>query len=253
MWKERRRSPPEAAISKEFSLDAVLTQLKALSDRRAVAGMARFGIPIQNALGISVPVLRKMARQIGPNHRLAQELWGSGLLEARIVAALVEVPEMVTEQQMQRWVKDFDSWAVCDCCCANLFDKTTVAYRKALEWSGQDEEFVKRAGFALMAALAVHDKNAGNAKFLKFLPVVKRESIDERNFVKKAVNWALRQIGKRNAKLNQAAVKTAQQIRKSDSKSARWIAADALRELTSEAVQERLRRKTGLAPVRAVL
>ena len=190
MWKERGRSPPEAAISKEFSLDAALTQLKALSDRRAVAGMARFGIPAQNALGISVPVLRNMARQIGPNHRLAQELWGSGLLKARIVAALVEVPEMVTEQQMELWVK-ISTPGLFACCCANLFDKTTVAYRKALEWSGQDEEFVKRAGFALMAALAVHDKNAGNAKFLKFLPVVKRESIDERNFVKKAVNWGL--------------------------------------------------------------
>ncbi len=227
-------------MPKENNLKQILKRLKASADPTAVEGMARFGIHSTNALGISMPLLRKMAREIGTNHRLAQELWKSGVHEARILASLVEDPHVVTEAQMERWVKGFDSWDVCDCCCANLFDKTTAPYRKAVEWSRRDKEYAKRAGFALMAALAVHDKNAGDARFLKFLPIIKRESIDERNFVKKAVNWALRQIGKRSVQLNQAAVQTAQEIQKIGSKSAKWIAADALRELTGEVVQKRL-------------
>ncbi len=150
---------------------------------------------------------------------------------------------MVIEPQMERWVKDFDSWDVCDACCGKLFDRTPYSYQKAVEWSRRKEEFVKRAGFVLMAELAVRDKKAGDERFLKFFPIIKRESIDERNFVKKAVNWALRQIGKRNRRLKEAAVKTAREIQKIDSKAARWIAANALRELTSEAVQRRLQRK----------
>jgi 3-methyladenine DNA glycosylase AlkD len=205
--------------------------------------MARFAVPIDKALGIPTSALRKLAREIGKDHELAENLWKSGVHEARILAALVDEPRKVTEAQAERWLRDFDSWDVCDCCCGNLFDKRPFAYRKAAEWSRRKEEFAKRAGFALMAALAVHDKKAAEAKFLKFLPLIKRESLDERNFVKKGVNWALRQIGKRNSRLNQAAVKAAQEIRKMDSRSARWIAADALRELTSEAVWGRLRRK----------
>jgi 3-methyladenine DNA glycosylase AlkD len=226
------------------SAAATLKKLRLLADPKALAGMARFGIRTHNALGISVPVLRRLAREIGRYHDLAQELWASGLHEARILAALIDNPRRVTRAQMERWAKGFDSWDVCDACCANLFDKTPFAYRKATEWSRRSKEFVKRAGFALMAALAVHDKKAGDGKFLKFLPAIRRESRDERNFVKKAVNWALRQIGKRNLKLNRAAIKMAREIRKIDSRSARWIAEDAPRELTTQVVKERLHRKT---------
>lgn len=206
--------------------------------------MARFGISSRKeVLGVPTPVLQKMAREIGRDHALALELWKSGVFEARCVAALIDDPKLLTEEQMERWARDFDNWAVCDNCCGRLFDKTPWAYRQASKWSRRQEEYVKRAAFSLMAALAVHNKHAGDAKFLKFLPPIQRESSDERNFVKKAVNWALRQIGKRNAVLNKAAIKTAQEMRKIDSPSARWIAADALRELRSEPVQNRLRQK----------
>ena len=202
--------------------------------------MARFGINPENTYGVSIPNLRKIARETGEDHALAQQLWASGIHEARILASFIDKPETVTEAQMESWVKDFDSWDVCDQCCSNLFDKTKFAHRKAAEWSKREEEFVKRAGFTLMAALAVHDKKAADEDFLKFLPIIKRESTDGRNFVRKAVNWALRQIGKRNYNLNQMALKTAEEIQQVNSKSARWIAADAIRELTSEAVQKKL-------------
>jgi 3-methyladenine DNA glycosylase AlkD len=218
----------------------ILERLKSLANAENVAGMARFGINPEKTLGISVPVLRKMAREIGRDHALAQELWSSGVHEARILAALIDDPRLVTEAQMDAWAADFDSWDVCDQCGANLFDKTELAYRKAVEWAARDEEFVKRAGFALMAALAWHDKRAPDEAFLAFLPVIKRESVDGRNFVRKAVNWALRTIGKRNAALNIRAIATAEEIQATGSKPARWVAADALRELTSEKVQERL-------------
>jgi 3-methyladenine DNA glycosylase AlkD len=224
--------------------EEILKQLKSLSNPNAVAGMARFGINPKNTYGVSIPVLRKMAKQIGKNHLLAQQLWtSSSIHEARILAGMIDVPEKVTETQLERWVKDFDSWDVCDQCCSNLFDKTKFAHKKAIEWSKRREEFVKRAGFVLMATLAVHDKEADNQKFMRFLPIIKREATDERNFVKKAVNWALRQIGKRNSALNKIAIQTAKEIQKIDSKSARWIASDAIRELTSGAVRKKLDRK----------
>jgi 3-methyladenine DNA glycosylase AlkD len=225
-------------MKQKTSAAAVLGRLRSMADPAAVAGMARFGIHTRAALGISVPTLRKIASEIGPDHALARELWESGIHEARILAALIEDSAMVTEAQMEVWVEGFDSWDVCDGCCANLFDKTPFAYRKAIEWSGRKEEFVKRAGFTLMAQLAVHDKRAKDPKFARFFVAIRRESMDERNFVKKAVNWALRQIGKRNLSLNHAAIRTAQEIERIGSRSARWIAADALRELTSEAVQK---------------
>jgi 3-methyladenine DNA glycosylase AlkD len=222
----------------------ILRQLKWLSNPDAVAGMARFGINPKNTYGVSIPNLRKLAKEIGKDHLLAQQLWtSSSIHEARILASMIDVPEEVTEKQMEKWVKNFDSWDVCDQCCSNLFDKTKFAHKKALEWSKRREEFVKRAGFVLMATLSVHDKEADNHKFLRFLPIIKREAIDERNFVKKAVNWALRQIGKRNSALNKIAIQTAKQIQKIDSKSAKWIASDALRELASEAVKKKLRSK----------
>jgi 3-methyladenine DNA glycosylase AlkD len=227
-------------MSLKTSAGEIIQKLKSLASPKNVEGMARFGINPNNTLGISVPVLRDIAREAGKDHQLAQELWASSIHEARILACFIDKPEMVTELQMESWVKDFDSWDVCDLCCSDLFDRTKFAHQKAVEWSGREEEFVKRAGFTLMAALAVHDKKASDADFLKFLPIIKRESTDERNFAKKAVNWALRNIGKRNLDLNKMAIKTAEEIQKIDSKSARWIAADALRELTGEAVQKRL-------------
>ena len=222
----------------------IVRRLRALAQPPARRDMVRFGIFVDNALGgISTPVLKKMARQIGKNHQLAHELWRTGLHEARHVAALIDEPEKVTERQMERWARAFDSWDIVDGCCLNLFHSTPYAHQKAVEWSGRKEEFVKRAAFSMMAVLAVHDKEAGDGKFTRFFPIIKREATDERNFVKKAVNWALRQIGKRNLKLNKAAIQTAEEIRAFGSGSARWIAADALRELTSDAVQKRLREK----------
>ncbi|MFZ1082552.1 MAG: DNA alkylation repair protein [Candidatus Kryptoniota bacterium] len=222
------------------SSEEIIVHLKSLSNPKNVAGMARFGISSKNTLGISIPALRDTAKKIGKNHALALELWNSGIHEARILAGFVDDPESVTESQIEKWVNDFDSWDVCDQVCSGLFDKTEFALKKAREWSGRKEEFVKRAGFVLMAALAVHDNDSDEVTFQNFLPIIKREAIDERNFVKKAVNWALRQIGKRNARLNKAAIKTAKEIQKIDSKAARWIATDALRELTSAAVIKKL-------------
>lgn len=220
-----------------------MNSYKSLSNPEAVMGMARFGINPENTYGISIPDLRKMAKEIGRDHPLAQELWSSGIHEARILAGMIDDPKMVTEEQMESWVKDFDSWDVCDQCCMNLFEETKSAYQKCVEWSSREEEFVKRAGFVLMARLAVSDKSAKDEMFLKFLPVIEREAIDNRNFVKKAVNWALRQIGKRNIQLNKMAIRTAKKIQGMDSKSAKWIASDAIQELTSKEVQERLQGK----------
>jgi 3-methyladenine DNA glycosylase AlkD len=218
----------------------LINKIKSLSNPKAIEGMARFGINPKNTYGVSIPNLRKMAKEIGKNHQLAQKLWNSGIHEARILAGMIDVPEEVTERQMEKWVRDFDSWDVCDQVCSNLFDQTKFAYKKAMDWSQRKEEFIKRAGFVMMAALAVHDKEMSDKEFLKFLPIIIREAWDERNFVKKAVNWALRQIGKRSLFLNKMAIKTAKEIQGIDSKSARWIASDAIRELTSEAVQKRL-------------
>jgi len=212
----------------------ILKQLKDMANPEAVAGMARFGINPENTYGISIPNLRRMAKEIGKNHRLAQQLWDSGIHEVRILAGMIDEPGRVTKKQMEDWVKDFDSWDVCDHVCMNLFEKTGFAYKKAIEWSKRDEEFVKRAGFVLMARLAVSDKEAEDEKFLKFFPLIKRESTDNRNFVKKAVNWALRQIGKRNLNFKSAAIKTAEEIQKIDSKSAKWIASDTIKELTGK-------------------
>ena len=224
----------------QTKISEILQKLKSLSNPKAVEGMARFGINPEDTYGVSIPNLRKIAKEEGANHTLAQELWSSGIHEARILASRMDEPDMVTEEQMESWVKDFDSWDVCDQCCSNLFDKTEFAYQKARQWSKRKEEFVKRAGFVLMATLSVHDKKAKNESFLKFLPLIIKESIDERNFVKKAVNWALRQIGKRNLSLNKSAIKTAKEIQNIESKSAKWIATDALRELTSQSIFKKL-------------
>src|SRR5262245_26092385 len=224
-----------------MQFDEVIERLRAAGNREAVAGMARFGIQTGQAYGVSAPALHKLAREIGKDHELAAQLWSSGVHEGRLLAALVDDPKQVTEAQMEEWVAAFDSWDVCDNCCGSLFDKTPFAYRKAVEWSAREEEYVKRASFALMAYLAVHDKKAADEPFLSFLPIIERESVDGRNYVKKAVNWALRQIGKRNRDLNRAAIDVAERIKANNPRGAQWVATDALRELTGEAVQRRLK------------
>lgn len=221
-------------------VEEAIDRIKSLYNPANVKGMARYGINSHNTFGVSIPTLRKMAKEIGKDHEAALELWKSGIHEARLLAGFTDDPHQVTEDQMEVWVKDFDSWDVCDQVCSNLFDRTPFAQRKAVEWSGRNEEFVKRAGFVLMAALAVHDKKACDEIFLTFFSTIKSGATDERNFVKKAVNWALRQIGKRNASLNNAAIEVAEEIRKIDSKSARWIAADALRELTNGLITRKI-------------
>jgi len=210
--------------------------------------MARFGINPENTYGVSLPVLRRMAKEIGRDHVLAQRLWASGVHEARLLAGLVDNPAAVTEAQMEAWAKDFDSWDVVDGSCSNLFEKTPFAYEKAIAWAGRQEEYVKRAGFVLMARLAVGRKKADDKTLETFLPYIEREAVDARNYVKKAVNWALRQIGKHSPALNRKAIAAARQIAQRDSASARWIAADALRELTGPAVQQRLKAKRGDQP-----
>ena len=193
--------------------------------------MARFGITADRALGVRVPDLRRLARRLAPDHELALALWDTGVHEARILASMIDDPAAVTEPQMERWAADFDSWDLCDQCCGNLFDRTPFAAAKAAEWSGRDEEFVKRAGFALMAWMAVHRKDEPDEAFRAFVPFIEREAHDDRNFVKKAVSWALRQIGKRNARLRGAAIAAAERISRDESRAARWIARDVLREL----------------------
>jgi 3-methyladenine DNA glycosylase AlkD len=222
------------------SIEDVLAQLEAQANPANVAGMARFGIVGEQRLGVAMPDLRRIAKAAGRDHALALGLWQTGIPEARIVAALVDNPLELTEQQMERWVADFQSWDVCDQVCMSLFDKTPLAWQKVFDWAERDAEFVKRAAFALIACLAWHDKRAEDARFIQFLPLFEHAATDERNFVKKAVSWALRTIGKRNPRLNQAAIQAAQEIRQLDSKAARWIAADTLRELASDAVQKRL-------------
>ena len=209
----------------------VLARLRALSDPAAVRGMSRFGINDKNTLGISVPALRAVAREVGRDHALAAELWASGIHEARILASMVDDPAVVDVRQMDRWVRGFDSWDACDQVCMNLFRHRRHAYAKAVRWSTSGKEFTKRAGFALMAGLAAGDKSADDARFLNLLPHIVAGASDDRNFVKKAVNWALRQIGKRSRALNRAALKTSGRLASSDIRSARWVGIDALREL----------------------
>lgn len=227
----------------EIQVSKNIEKLKSFSNPKAIEGMARYGITPKKTYGVSIPNLRKIAKEIGVNHELAKKLWEMDIRETRILASMIDDPELVTEEQMKRWVKEFEYWEICDQVCQNLFTYTKFAYQKAIEWSGRNEEFVKRAGFALMAWLAFKDKEAEDDQFEKFLPIIKRESTNNRNFVKKAVNWALRQIGKRNLHLNRKAIEAAKEIQEIETKSAKWIASDAIRELTSEAIQERLQKR----------
>lgn len=224
-----------------MKLDEILRKLKSYSDPSCVEGMARFGINPKNTLGVPIPRLVAIARKAGKDHELAGRLWGSGIHEARILACMIDDPKMVTEKQADAWVKDLDSWDICDQACMRLFRYAPFAYKKAVEWSRNKGEFIRRAGFSMMATLSVGDKRAKDEQFIRLLPLIRKASTDERNYVKKAVNWALRQIGKRNRRLNKASIRTARAIIKMDSKAARWIAADALRELTDKEQLKRLR------------
>ncbi|HRH40053.1 MAG TPA: DNA alkylation repair protein [Pyrinomonadaceae bacterium] len=230
-----------------MTADEIVKKLESLENAVNIAGMARFGIITKKAFGITAPVLKNLAKEIKKQtqdrHALALELWQTGIHEARAIAYLIDDVKQVTEGQMESWVKDFDNWAICDGTCGTLFCKTQFAYQKAFEWSEREEEFIKRSGLVLPAWLAVHDKKADDIKIAQFLPILESKADDERNFIKKAVNWSLRQIGKRNLHLNNLAIETAEKIKAQGTKSARWIAADALRELTNEKVLERLNKK----------
>jgi 3-methyladenine DNA glycosylase AlkD len=222
------------------SVKDVLDRLQSKAKPEQLEGMAKYGMTVEKRLGVSVPDMRKLAKEIGRDHKLALDLWRTGIAEARIVAGMVGDPVRLTEEQMEEWVKGINSWDVCDQVCMNLFEKNPLAWKKIVDWSEREEEFVKRTAFSLIACLAWHDKKASDEKFIELLPVIIRGATDERNFVKKAVNWAVRNIGKRNLKLNRAAIDAAKEIQRLDSKAARWIAADAIRELESDAIQSRL-------------
>lgn len=211
--------------------EEIIQQLHQSGNKAYKEQAVHFGVSAGISLGVSIPVLRKIARSISTDHALAQALWKTGIHEARILASMIDDPAKVTAVQIDRWTKDFDSWDVCDQVCGNLFDRTPFAVEKAIAYSSRKEEFVKRAGFVLMAEMSVHDKTSGDKTFLAFLPIIEREATDDRNFVKKAVNWALRQIGKRNITLRAAAIQTAERILQQDNTTARWIARDALKEL----------------------
>lgn len=222
------------------SAEEVIRLLKSRASPANVEGMARFGINTAGTLGISIVDLRRLAKQIGIDHPLALQLWASGLHEARLLASFIEDPQRVSEEQAEAWVSEFDSWDICDQVCG-LFEATPFAYQKVREWNTRPEEFVKRAAFAILAGLAVHDKSAEDRTFEEFFPILAAQAGDDRNFVRKAVNWALRNIGKRNRHLNRAAILWARRIADMESKSARWIGKDALRELTSSKTLSRLK------------
>ena len=233
-----------------MTVGEIVKKLESLGSQENVAGMERFGIVTAKSFGITAPVLKQYAKEVKKaakdRHALALELWETGIYDARAVAFLIDDPKQVTEKQMESWVRDFDNWATVDGTCCYLFCRTPFACEKVFDWAERKPEFEKRAAFALIAYLAVHDRKADDEKLARFLPLIEKHSDDDRNFVRKAVNWALRQIGKRNLKLNKLAIDTAERIKLQDTKPARWIASDALRELRSEAVLERLRTKAPL-------
>lgn len=249
-----------AQTSAELPIDDLLAELRAMGSERDRAGMARYGINVANAFGVSIYELRKLAKRLGSSHQLALALWDSGNHEARLLACFVDDPTQVTGEQMEAWARDFDSWDICDQATTSLFDLSPRAWQKATAWAKRDDEWTKRAGFALMAGLAVHDKTATDRAFLRLLPLIARGARDPRNFVKKAVNWALRNIGKRNAALHAAAIACAEKIRDAANeqaggerggdpaaRAARWVASDALRELKSNKVEQRLERRARTA------
>lgn len=237
---KRNRMKENKIILVEKQIPALLERLKMEGRPEALPHMAKYGINVEYAYGVAIPNLRKIAKELGRNHNLAMALWETGIHDARILASMLDEPEKVTKIQMDDWADDFNSWDLCDQCCNNLFVFTRHSDEKAIEWSKSGREFVKRAGFVLVAVQSVHHRDE-NKKFIDYLTFVKRESEDERNFVKKAVNWALRSIGKHNFELNKLAILTAEEILKSKSKTARWIASDAIRDLKSETALRRIK------------
>ncbi len=230
-------TPPSAEVA------AVLASLKRLATKKVRDGMARYAIPSENALGVSVGAMRTLAKKLGRNHELAAGLWETGCYEARMMAAFTDDPAMITPAQMDRWCNEFDSWAICDTVCFALFDRTPHAWKKVKQWAKSKQEFVKRGAFALLASLVAHDKQASDEQFAEGLALIEIAADDDRNFVKKGVNWALRCIGKRNLALNAAAIAVAQRLAESTNAAARWVGKDALRELSSAAVARRLAAK----------
>ena len=239
-----RANKKKANHSLKDEVEAALTWLKRHSSKKTREGMARYAIPSDNALGVTMANMKALARRLGRNHELAGALWETGVYEARMLASLIDEPARVTSAQMDRWCRDFDNWGICDTACFALFDRTPYAWAKVARWSGKRDEFVKRAAFALLWSLTVHDKLAGDEQFAQGLILVERAADDERNFVKKAVNMALRAIGKRNPALNAAAVAVARRLSASPEPAARWVGKDALRELTSPSVIRRLAART---------
>ena len=229
-----------AAASQDGAVEAAITWLKRHSTKRTREGMARYAIPSDNALGVTVADIRVLGQRLGRNHQLAAALWDTGVYEARMLTAFVDEPACVTPAQMERWCHDFDNWAICDHVCFHLFDRTPHAWQKVAQWCGREEEFVKRAAFALLWGLTVHDKQSADPPFVKSLRFIERAATDDRNFVKKAVNMALRATGKRNPALNAAAVTLARRLAGSSEAAARWVGKDAFRELTSPGVTRRL-------------
>jgi 3-methyladenine DNA glycosylase AlkD len=221
--------------------EEIINQLKSQGNSESLKGMARYGINTENALGVSIPFLRKTGKKLRNDHILALELWDTKIHEARILAGIIDNPKEVTEVQIEKWVKDFNSWDLCDQCCSNLFANTDFAYSKALEWADRKEEYVKRAGFVMMACLAHKKHDIADKKYEPFFKLIQREATDERHMVKKAVNWALRQIGKRNPVLNEKAIAISESLLQSDNKTTLWIARDAYKELTSNAVKRRIK------------
>ena len=222
------------------SVEEVLEKLRAKAQPDQLEGMARYGMTVEKRLGVKIPELRRLAKEIGGDHQLALALWETGVAEAMILASMIDIPGEVSQAQMEAWVADFDSWDVCDQVCMNLFEKTPFAWQKIGEWAEREEEFVKRAAFALIACLAWHDKAADDEVFIELIPVIKAGATDGRNYVKKAVSWALRNIGKRNLALNEAAIRVAEELREADSRAARWVASDVIRDVTREKVQAKL-------------
>jgi 3-methyladenine DNA glycosylase AlkD len=227
-------------------VESAIVWLKAHATDHTLDGMARYAIPSDNAFGVAVGDIRALGKQLGRNHELALALWETGVYEARMLTAFVAEPARITSAEMDRWCRDFDSWGICDALCFHLFDRTPHAWAKIEKWAGRKEEFVKRAAFALLASLALHDKRAPDAPFLESLPLIERAASDERNFVKKGVSWALRGIGRRNPALNAAAVNLARRLAASPEAAARWVGKDALRDLTSPAMVKRLAARRGV-------
>jgi 3-methyladenine DNA glycosylase AlkD len=226
-------------LDSKYTVKDIVLKLKSNANPANLDGMARYGMDTTNRLGISIPFLRELAKEIGKNHKLALELWKKGIDETRILASMIGEEDKLTEKQCEAWVADFNSWDVCDQVCMNLFEKMPFAEKKIKEWSEREEEFVKRTAFSLIACIAWHNKELPDKELMKFLKIIKKGAKDERNYVKKAVSWALRNIGKKNKNLNKEVIKFAKELEKSNLKSAKWIARDTLRDIQREKVTKR--------------